>query len=88
VLLATLPCVGRVSRGAAATDYWRFTAASASALFGEAFGPERVAVRTYGNVLTGIAFLSGMAREELAPEDLDTHDEHFPMIVAVRAVKA
>jgi SAM-dependent methyltransferase len=88
VLLATLPSVSRVSRGAAASDYWRFTPASAAALFGEVFGPERVAVRSYGNVLAAVAFLAGMAREELSPRDLETRDEHFPVIVAVRAVKA
>lgn len=88
VLLATVPAVSRVSRGAAASDYWRFTPAAASALFGEVFGPDRVAVRSYGNVLTAVAFLSGMAREELSSRDLATQDEHFPVIVAVRAVKA
>lgn len=87
VLLATLPVVSRVSRGAAANDYWRFTPASASALFGGVFGPERVAVQSYGNVLAAVAFLSGMAREELSARDLETRDEHFPVIVGVRAVK-
>lgn len=87
VLLATLPAVSRVSRGAAASDYWRFTPASASALFGEVFGPERIAVRSYGNVLAGVAFLAGMAREEFPLRELDARDEHFPVIVAVRAVK-
>jgi SAM-dependent methyltransferase len=88
VLLATLPTVSRVSRGAAASDYWRFTPAAAAALFGEVFGPEWVAIRSYGNVLTAVAFLSGMAREELSRRDLDARDEHFPVIVGVRAVKA
>ncbi|HEX6901606.1 MAG TPA: methyltransferase domain-containing protein [Thermoanaerobaculia bacterium] len=87
VLLATLPAVSRVSRGAAASDYWRFTPASASAMFGEVFGPERITVRSYGNVLAGVAFLAGMAREELSPRELDAPDEHFPVVVAVRAVK-
>jgi SAM-dependent methyltransferase len=87
VLLATLPAVSRISQGAAANDYWRFTPASAAALFGEVFGPERISVHSYGNVLTAIAFLAGMAREELSPRELDVRDEHFPVVVAVRAVK-
>jgi SAM-dependent methyltransferase len=88
VLLATLPAVSRVSRGAGVDgDYWRFTAASCAALFGEVFGPERVEVRTYGNVLTAIAFLAGMAREELRPRELEACDPFFPVIVAARAVK-
>jgi SAM-dependent methyltransferase len=88
VLLATLPAVSRVTRGAAASDYWRFTPASAAALFGEAFGPGSVSVHSYGNVLTAVAFLSGMAREELSARELETRDEHFPVVIAVRAVKA
>lgn len=88
VLLATLPAVSRVSRGVGVDgDYWRFTAASCSALFGEVFGPGQAAVRTYGNVLTAIAFLTGLAREELRRRELDAHDPFFPVIVAARAVK-
>ena len=87
VLLATLPAVSRVTRGAAASDYWRFTPASAAALFGEAFGPDSISTHSYGNVLTAVAFLSGMAREELSPRELETRDEHFPVVIAVRAVK-
>jgi SAM-dependent methyltransferase len=88
VLLATVPAVSRVSRGAAASDYWRFTPAAAGTLIGEVFGPERITVQSYGNVLTAVAFLSGMAREELSRRDLDARDDHFPVIVGVRAVKA
>ena len=88
VLLATVPAVSRVSRGAAASDSWRFTPAAAAALFGEVFGPERITVQSYGNVLAAVAFLSGMAREELSARDLDVRDERFPVIVGVRAVKA
>jgi SAM-dependent methyltransferase len=87
VLLATLPAVSRVTRGAAASDYWRFTPASAAALFGEAFGPGSISIHSYGNVLTAVAFLSGMAREELSARELEARDEHFPVVIAVRAVK-
>jgi SAM-dependent methyltransferase len=89
VLLATLPAVSRVSRGVGVDgDYWRFTAASCSTLFGEVFGPGQVEVRTYGNVLTAISFLTGLAREELRRRELDARDPFFPVIVAARAVKA
>jgi SAM-dependent methyltransferase len=87
VLLATLPAVSRVSRGAAAHDYWRLTAAGAERLFGAAFGPENVRVEAYGNALAAIAFLAGLAREELKAAELDRRDEHFPVVVGVRAVK-
>jgi hypothetical protein len=57
-------------------------------LFGEAFGPPQVTVRARGNVLSSIAFLAGMAYEELSRAELETDDPAFPLIVTVRAVKA
>ena len=87
VLLATVPAVGRVVPQDGLTDYWRFTAISCSALFGQVFGGEHIIVRSYGNVLTSIAFLIGMAREELSRGELDANDEYFPLIITVRAVK-
>jgi hypothetical protein len=44
-------------------------------------------VSAYGNVLAAIAFLTGMAAEELSSEELDHLDEEYPVIVAVRAVR-
>jgi hypothetical protein len=87
-LLATLPAVsGLAGKRERYADYWRFTPASAARLFGEVFGPERVSVRAYGNVLAAVAFLEGMACEELRRRELDACDERFPVVVAVRAVK-
>ncbi|HEX5761376.1 MAG TPA: methyltransferase domain-containing protein [Thermoanaerobaculia bacterium] len=86
VLLATAPVVSRIS-ASAPTDSWRFTPAAFERLLGEAFGGGEVAVRAYGNVLTGIAFLTGMAREELSRRELEAGDPHFPVVVAARAVK-
>ncbi len=89
VLLATMPTVSRVTRGETGkSEYWRFTAAACERMFGDIFGPGNMHVRAYGNVLTAIAFLTGMAHEELSRRELDTHDPHFPVLVGVRAVKA
>lgn len=88
VLLATLPAVSRLASEAGVTDYWRFTAAACSVLFGEVFGPERVSVWTYGNVLACMAFLTGMAHEELSRRELEANDPAFPLVVAVRATKS
>jgi SAM-dependent methyltransferase len=88
VLLATVPAVSRVAfRPEVAPDYWRFTAAACSKLFGDVFGPDRVTVRAHGNVLTCIAFLAGMAVEELRRTELETDDPLFPLVVTIRAVK-
>ena len=88
VLLATGPALSRVSRGAGLDgDYWRFTPAAFRRLLEEPFGPGRVTVHSYGNVLAAITFLTGMAREEVARQRLDLRDDFFPVIVAARAVK-
>jgi SAM-dependent methyltransferase len=89
VLLLTVPSVSRVApRYGLETDYWRFTAASCMALLEEAFGPGQAAVESYGNVLAGIAFLAGMAREELSARELAAHDPFFPLVIAARAIKS
>jgi SAM-dependent methyltransferase len=89
VVLVTVPAVSRIARSAGVDgDYWRFTAASSRRLFAGVFGEENVEVRSYGNVLTGAAFLMGLAAEELSAEELRSEDEFFPVLVAVRAVRA
>jgi SAM-dependent methyltransferase len=90
VLLVTVPGITKVSRGEAERwgDYWRFTAQSTSRLFGEVFPPAGVRVETHGNVLAAVAFLHGVAAEELSRQELDTQDPDFEVIVAVRATKA
>ena len=88
VVLATLPAVSKIDHTAGvAGDFWRFTAASCSTLFGKVFGPDRVEVESYGNVLTGVAFLMGMAAEELRRPELEHRDVFFPVLIGVRAVK-
>jgi len=88
VLLATAPVVSRLSyMPEVAPDYWRVTAAASSRLFGEVFGENHVTVRAHGNVLACIAFLAGMASEELTRTELETNDPLFPLIVTIRAVK-
>jgi len=85
VLLVTVPAVSRLDRRLA--DYWRFTVASCSTLFGEIFGPANITVSSYGNVLAAVAFLEGMAYEELSHAELETNDARFPVLIGVRAVK-
>ncbi len=88
VLLASVPSVSRVvPRDEAAFDYWRFTPDACRRLFGDVFGNDNVSVEGHGNVLVAIAFLAGMAQEELRPRELDTVDVQFPVVVTVRAVK-
>jgi SAM-dependent methyltransferase len=87
VVLATVPAASRVSRGRVDGEFWRFTAASVRRLFADEFGGANVDVVTYGNSLTVAASIVGLAFEELPRATFDSDDEHFPLIVAVRAVK-
>jgi SAM-dependent methyltransferase len=87
ILLATVPGIIKMDPDAVGTDYWRFTVDSCAALFGEVFGKEQIKVRAYGNVLTAIAFLTGLAYEELSQRELDLPDPTYPVVIAVRAVK-
>ena len=88
VLLATVPVVSRIAHDDGLEwDYWRFTAASCRRLFGDVFGAQQISVRTWGNVLAGVAFLRGTAFEEIPRRKLDVNDPYFPILVTVRAVK-
>lgn len=87
VLLLTAPALSRIEPGCLESEYWRLTAASCRALLAEVFPPDRIAVRAYGNVLAAIAFLAGMAAEELRPGELAELDPSFPVLVAARAEK-
>jgi SAM-dependent methyltransferase len=87
VLLATVPGISRIGKREQATDLWRFTPVACRRLLGANFDPEEVEVRSYGNVLSANAFLTGIAAEELSRQELDTSDPSYPVIVAVRARK-
>jgi SAM-dependent methyltransferase len=88
-LLATVPTLGQiVDKQPHLVDRWRFTPASCSSLFGEVFGPEAVDVRTYGSCITSIAYIAGMAQEELSSRELELDDPEFALLVAVKGVKA
>ena len=89
VVLATVPGISKICRPDIDLwgDYWRFTTRSARRIFEEAFAPENVSVEAYGNVLTSIAFLHGLAAEELRQEELDLRDPDYELLIAIRAVK-
>ena len=87
VLLATLPVASRVT-DPPLTDYWRFTPLVAARLLEEEFAPGEVSVAGHGNVLAQIAFLEGLAAEDLTEAELAVDDAHFPLVACARAVRA
>jgi SAM-dependent methyltransferase len=83
VLLATLPVTSRVPEPP--VDFWRFTPTAVHRLFEEAFAREELRIEAVGNVLAQVAFLQGMAAEELQEHELAEYDPRFPLLVCVRA---
>ncbi len=87
-LLCTVPVVSRIGRQEIQSEFWRFTPAACSALFERAFPAGEVEVRGRGNPLACVAFLMGLASEELKSRELETDHPFFPLLVTVRATKA
>ena len=90
VLLATVPGISQISREDMDQwgDFWRFTTASAERLAQVAFPGGEVSVEAHGNVLTSIAFLEGIAAEELSRRELDHLDPDYQMLLTIRASKS
>jgi hypothetical protein len=86
VLLVSVPSVSRLD-SSSPRDGWRFTPDVCRRLFSEQFGGENTMVSGEGSLATCIAFLRGMACEELSPRVLDRSEEAFPLVVTIRAVK-
>jgi SAM-dependent methyltransferase len=89
ILLATLPGISRVStaRPGAPADYWRFTKASCRELATREFADPDPEIRLYGNALSSAAFIAGLSAHELPAGRLAVHDERFPVLLALRAVR-
>ncbi|MBU6482630.1 MAG: methyltransferase [Nitrospirae bacterium] len=89
VLLATVSGISQISRYDMERwgDYWRFTTLSARLLLEEVFPAENVFVEAHGNVYSAIAFLHGLAAEELSQEKLDHRDQDYEVVITLRAVK-
>jgi SAM-dependent methyltransferase len=88
VLLATFPGITHTQDGQWSKHWcWSLTPASARRLFGEVFPQEALEVEGYGNVLSAISFLHGIAAEELDVEELDFRYPAFDVTIALRASK-
>ncbi|MDX6677757.1 MAG: hypothetical protein QOE31_1809 [Solirubrobacteraceae bacterium] len=87
VLLATAPVVSRVT-DPPLTDYWRLTPPAGQRLLDEAFGPGAASSRGHGNVLAQVAFLEGLAAQDLTAAQLAVDDDAHPLVVCMRAVRA
>lgn len=90
VLLATVPGITQVARYDMDQwgEFWRFTSLSMSRLLSGPFATRDVEVKAHGNVLTASAFLYGLPAGDLKPQELDSDDRDYEMLITARAVKA
>ena len=70
-----------------AIDRWRFTALGLQTLLARACPGAELEVAAHGNVLVGVAFLMGMAAEDLSQSELEHEDDRFPLVVCARVRK-
>ena len=89
VLLVTVPGISQVAVHSewGKTWYWSFTALALDRLLSENMRTKDLDIRVHGNVLASTALLYGLASEELLPEELDTVDPEYQVIIVARAVK-
>jgi SAM-dependent methyltransferase len=89
VLLMTVPgTISQIEAGTwASTWHWGFTELSIRKLVEERFAPEQIVIRVHGNVFASIAFLEGVAANELNAAELDHEDRLYPLLITVRAEK-
>ena len=91
VVLVTFPGISQrnheAEKGIEYSWYWSFNSNSARRLFEEIFPAANVRIEAHGNVLSAIAFLHGLATEELRQKELDHYDPNYQVLIAVRAVK-
>ena len=90
VVLATVSGISQVSRYDADRwgHFWSFYPQGIEQAFKKVFGENNVEVQTWGNSLTAISFLKGVALEELNTEELDFQDADYPVSITIRARKS
>jgi SAM-dependent methyltransferase len=87
VLLLTAPALARVDPDIGDIDRWRFLPVGLLSLLRRSCPGGDVDVTAYGNLVTSLAFLLGLAAEELADDELDRSDSAHPVLVAGRATR-
>jgi len=86
-LLITVPAISRLDPGAVDGDLWRFTPAGLRRLLGQAAPDVPLDVRGLGNLASAVAFLYGIAAEELPGHVLDIDDDAFPVLTVAAVTK-
>jgi len=88
-LLVTVPGISPVATRSVwgPTWYWSFTEASLRRLLAQTFEARDCRLETHGNVLAAVAFLQGLAAEDLTADELSSRDPDYPIIITALARK-
>ena len=90
VLLITSAGLSKIGRRLGRDDwgeYFHLTTQGLEVLLGETCPNADVRVDSFGNVLSAMCYLHGLATEELTKEELDYRDEDIEMLVTARVAK-
>jgi SAM-dependent methyltransferase len=87
VLLTTVPTATRLGADwQPYRDHWRWTHLGFKDLLEEAFAPFELEVSARGSRATVLAFLAGLAADDLDQERLDQTDPDVPLLLTARAI--
>ena len=84
VLLLSVPITSKVDHDLADRDSWRMLAPGLGQLLQRSCVGAEVTLVTAGNLVATIAFLLGLAAEELRPDELDGDDPLHPLVTCAR----
>jgi SAM-dependent methyltransferase len=89
VVLATVSGISPISRYDADRwgHFWGFYPQGIEKAFKGVFGEPGVEVKVYGNSLSAMCFIKGIAWQELSSEELDFEDPDYPVTIAIVARK-
>jgi SAM-dependent methyltransferase len=89
IVLATVGGISQVSRYDADRwgHYWSFYPQGIGKAFENVFGVNNVELNAFGNSLSAISFIKGIAAEELKKAELDFYDQDYPVTITIMAQK-
>lgn len=87
-ILISMPVVSRLDPTMGhERDFWRLTPAGLGYILKRTLPDADIHVEGHGNLVTSVAFLYGLAAEELSEADYRLDDPHFPLVACARVVK-
>lgn len=84
VALVSVPSIAPADPELADVDRWRLTPRGLASLVETSCPGAEVSVTGFGNLVTSIGFLHGLAAEELTGTELDATDGRYPILACAR----